>query len=117
MDNVELHNELQALRDLRDLLEPSQNWTQNFFAADGKGNSVDEHSSIAQCWCLWGGLRRITRLLDFPVYKSSFMRLSRLARKRGFDGLPSFNDSSRHIDVLELIDEAIAEVIKEVTAQ
>lgn len=120
----EQFDELQTLRDLRDLLEPPGNWTTGTYARNADGRGVGEISPIATCWCLRGGVARLLGGLYTHRYlvhglAEVEVRLKRLAN-REIDvemSVADFNDTHTHREVLELIDAAIAEVIAERTAQ
>lgn len=108
-----MSDELQILRDLRDLLEPPQNWIKGAYARDEHGFLAGSTHPLATCWCLSGAVTRVA-----PSHQV-VARIYRLLARRGFVSLPEFNDhpDTTHSDVLELLDEAIAEVIAERTAK
>ncbi len=46
------------LRDAADLIEPEGAWTQNDFARDSAGNSINVHDDNAVCFCALGAIRK-----------------------------------------------------------
>lgn len=111
-------DELQALRDIRDLLEPPERWTKGAFARtapDAEGR-VDADSPHATCWCLEGACWRVT---GEPYSSFVWQRLNRYVSDNNLGQRTSnFNDrpETTHRNVLEVLDGVIAEIIAERTA-
>jgi hypothetical protein len=111
-------DELQALRDIRDLLEPPERWTKGAYArtAPYAAGRVEADSPHATCWCLEGACWRVTgELYSSPIWQ----RLNRHVSNHNLAPRASnFNDrdETTHRDILELLDKIIAEVIAERTA-
>lgn len=110
--NAEIAAGLKALRGL--LAEPSH-WTKGSFAKDKEGEPCSSGGAEATCFCLVGGINRITRgsiplgraltkaLISVP---GEDPRTARLKARHGF--LYTFNDGAAHEEVLALIDNALS---------
>lgn len=105
MSNAEL---IAALDRLDSLFSDESKWTQQAYARDAAGRSVDEGAESATCWCLSGALYRI-----FPFGKGR-LELRVAVRDAlmigGIDGIIPWNDrpSRTFSDVKKLIADARA---------
>src|SRR4051812_45271236 len=98
-------DELEALREMRDLLLPPQNWVQGVYAladrtvADPDRLSLFGQDERATCWCLIGATQRIHQGRSV-TWTPAYQRILKLALAKGYGSIPSFNDSSNHVKVL-----------------
>ncbi len=95
-----------TLVNLRRLLSRPDRWGQGEAAMDSAGISVDPLSSDAVCWCLLGGLSKVTE--NYPdIYDDTIMLLGREMSLS--TGLVAWNDDQerKHEDVLYLLDMVI----------
>lgn len=99
---------MDALNQLRLLLEDPSHWTKGAYARDKEGAPVREGDYDATCLCLIGACHKVT--VCIPDYFQLTEALSRAGGIRPFD-IVDFNDreDTTHSDVLALIDKAIAE--------
>lgn len=93
-------NTLEILTKARDLISDPARWTQKAFARDNSGESINNRSSYAVCWCAMGA-----------VYKTSSnnrasVPFSFLHAAAGM-WAGNFNDTHTHAEVLAVFDKAI----------
>jgi len=101
------------LKDMRNLLEAPERWTQGEYARDEKGDYICSRSSRAVCWCLMGAVSKVTGSEKAPdesvaVYET-YNLLDSLANKHGEASTADWNDSKgrTHSEVLAFLDEAM----------
>ncbi|MDH7796408.1 MULTISPECIES: hypothetical protein [unclassified Beijerinckia] len=101
----QLKADLQAIRQL---LDTPDRWTKNFNARDALGRQALPDDDNATCWCLNGAMIKITDARYTRRYDALDSALN--AAVPGRTGFITFNDngSTRHDDVLNLLDQAIA---------
>jgi hypothetical protein len=83
-----------------------QGWTQEAFARDAKGNTVDSNSPKAVCWCLRGAMQE--EEAGDAYYWVNRSLINALETKTGRVNLTAFNDMPGRTkeDVLQLIQAA-----------
>lgn len=89
---------------LRALLQ--DHWTKGAMGRNAEGVSVASKDPTAVCWCLLGGMVKITGGGISDPKRFLALR-SALNKASGGVGLGSFNDTATHEQVLALIDRAI----------
>lgn len=106
----------EVLVEVRQLLGNKENWTQGVMARDIEGGGVSAWSNEAVCWCLAGALSYVTRF-DVPdIRPMAAVALAVAIKALGkpiYETYPtdiviSFNDGTWHVEVLEVLDKAIA---------
>jgi len=89
----------EILQKARDLISKPENWTQQQYAANKSGRTVDENDPAACKWCITGALIKVG---DDKVKAWNYLHK--------FLGIfpANFNDSHTHAEVLATFDAAIA---------
>lgn len=115
---------LQHLENLRALLDDPDSWIQNNLARTASGRWIDPEHGMASCWCLTGGLMRVTGP-DLDGFQGAAVALREaiplreripIERMKGIGkhmtstSLVHWNDfiTRSHPEVVALIDRAIA---------
>lgn len=99
-------NTLETITKTRELLADPARWTKNCFAKDEDGLSVAFDSKRATCWCLAGGIAKVTGA-DTPFDDG----LERVFEEIGLtvnNSVVQFNDFATHEQVVAALDETIA---------
>lgn len=111
-------NKLDALEQVRQLLDTPSRWTTESSARDRFGNKISPDSIKATCWCLTGAVNRIcgrdvTLELDVRYMLADSIIALALSENLGgrlrdsFDTVYIFNDSSTYEEVINLLDVTI----------
>lgn len=120
---------LEVLKGARALIENPKNWTQKTFARDILGDCVWPTNEAACAFCAYGAMVRASTSLCSPnrmpneteIVMDARRHLERFTDRRGYASITTFNDflgvvldktaiAKRHTEVLEVFDEAIAEL-------
>ena len=109
----------QVLQEARVLID--KGWIKGSFACNESMIAVDTTDEKASCFCILGALRRVEGLSDLDRcytdnYTSAREVILEVLKPRGYDFIPTFNDSedTTKEDVLKVFDEAIEiEIAKE----
>lgn len=88
--------------------EPSR-WTQGAYARNQYGAITDHSAPDAVCWCVEGALLRETQGL-VHLYNEAINYLDRLLPP--YTELHTFNDRTKHAQVLKFLDAAIEKLSK-----
>lgn len=97
-----------TLRAARELITEPQNWTQGYYAANGRGMHVEPEEDSATCFCALGAIRRVTQEPHERVYfKQAWSLLQEVAKDARGTHVADVNDNIGHLAVLSLYDEAI----------
>lgn len=103
-----MNEELDTLKAVRELINTRDKWTQQVYARNKTGTSVDERSLEVTCFCLVGALRRIvnpyTNNYTLKLYNDVYRILSTNAKKYS---LTDFNDRATYEEVISLLDSTI----------
>lgn len=86
------------------LLADPARWTQGALARNALHCPVGPYAEDACCWCLSGAIQYIYQ--DPEKGLRAYHALEDILRKRGYNGVPSFNDSTVHGVVLAVCEEA-----------
>ena len=99
-------NTVEALIEIRKLIDSPDRWMKHGYCRDVHGNLVDPWTKEAHSFCLSGAMRRVVR--GDPEHRHA-IRQHIIAANRGFDNIITFNDSgnTRHEDVMTALDNAI----------
>lgn len=81
------------------LIEKPEAWTQNVYARNAVGDSVEIVSNMAVCWCLRGAVLKITS----GMFDCSLCELFDIGSVLDFNDAPD----RKHAEVLELLKSAI----------
>jgi hypothetical protein len=103
-----------TLVDLRNLLDDPHHWTQGEAAKRTDGREVSPEDPWAVCWCVMGGVSRVTKGHDtMDWYNGAIGAISDTLKSNGFtNGIAAWNDDKRrtHADVIAILDLAIERV-------
>jgi hypothetical protein len=101
---------LQGLKALRKLLADPKHWMRGRYARDIKGNTVPPLDPTAACWCIMGGIIKVTSGNEVDARDVRNKMLRALSSGGAAPYLIEFNDKRgrKHAEVLELIDAGIA---------
>lgn len=102
----DLADQLRLLEDARARILDPKHWTQEVIARNAAGEEIGEDQPEAVCWCAIGSIYRSAYELNIGVATRSRVH-RRLAQPRP---LIDTNDELGHAAVIELFDEAIADV-------
>jgi hypothetical protein len=91
---------------LRNLLREPARHTQRVFARDAKNYPVPSTSQYAVCWCLAGGIAKITG--DDLGRTGEYLAARDAIQAACGNKIAMFNDHATHKQVLEAIDKAVA---------
>ena len=109
--NMMKHELLVNLNSLRALFDVPSKWVQGAPSTNSVGEHVRPSSTVAICWCLMGGVSKITYDdNDMISYDNMIDALLRSLRLLGYEGgIASWNDNPERTfeDVLAVIDQAI----------
>ena len=98
---------LDRLTRVRELIEDPENWIQDNIAEDSAGLPTYTYSPTANRFCLLGAIRRVAASHDgeYDIIECLYA----IDDDRQLDdGIPTFNDSTTHSEVLTLLDRAIS---------
>ena len=101
---------LETLKAARQLISDPAKWTQNLFARDKDGKSIDPQNKDAVCFCSFGAIERFTGCKTLSEVEG---HLDNVCEKLFHTNVISFNDTHTHAEVLALFDAAIAELEEE----
>lgn len=96
----------EVLKALRALLSDPKRWTKTVMARDEKNYPVKPTHADAICWCMAGGLGKITG--DDLGRTEAYVKARDAINKACGSHLAQFNDYADHGKVLTVIDAAIA---------
>lgn len=101
---------IQILEKVKDTLKEPSKWVKGHQSTTQDGKPVRLQKGT--CFCIIGALWRHTDIInEHGTYgHQAEVLLNKLAKERGFENIVRFNDhqSTRHEDVIALLDEAIA---------
>ena len=99
-------NTVEALIEVKKLIDSPDRWLKHSYSQDKHGNRVDPWDKKAHSFCLTGAMRRVK---PGDPEERSVMKDHVIAANRGFDNVVTFNDSAltRHEDVMTALDNAI----------
>ena len=104
-------NGLEQLKQIRELLNKPEHWTQNASARDNFGKHVDSRSPSAVCWCLSGAISKITSDPTVARGLEKYQQLNKtlVAHANVKTVLSEWNDRPhrRHEDILLVLDDTI----------
>ena len=86
------------LKALYKLLRAKSRWTQGAWARDKKGDSVNPRSNAATCWCLLGGIEKVT-----SSYRRQDSMKNALRESADNTFLVRYNDGCSHQELLAVI--------------
>lgn len=99
--------EKRLLLDAKNLIENPDSWCQRMYACDKDGKEVNWDSQSARCRCLVGALFCAGLNASVHTKRDVHKRLEQIAR---YPELERFNDEYTHVEVIELLNRAIAEI-------
>lgn len=104
---------LVGLTAARFLLTDKENWAQNYYAYDKKGNLVPPESHEACKWCSAGAVSAVVQG-DSAYYAANC--LTEATKQMGCSATVIYNDNPKrkHKEILELFDKAIEIAAKEI---
>ena len=98
---------LDSLTLVRELIEAPESWIQNNIAEDADGHPTFVSSPTACRFCLLGAICRVTASSNRE--KDLIECLHAVDDTRQLDdGIPEFNDTATHDEVLSILDRAIS---------
>ena len=99
---------LENLNEIKDVLSDESSWTQNTFARDVNGNTIDVDSDNACSWCLMGAIYKSSDTVN-----QSNDVVDCLYRVTG-QSVCYYNDNkeTQHQDIVNLLNTAIANCIE-----
>lgn len=98
----------------RSIIAEEKNWTKGCYARTGSGDEISPHLASASSFCALGAIRRAagenTQCHGAAAHRALHGAALQLYFTRIGTSVPEFNDhnSTRHADVLEVFDHAIA---------
>lgn len=106
---------LDALRELRTLLEDPDHWTTGAFACDELGRRVNPSNSKACRWCLTGGIYKVAGddvnaawdVIGALASRAPWVVDDQVLRRDHRARLENFNDYATHAQVLDVIDRTL----------
>lgn len=104
-----------AFESMKATLKDPSHWTKGHFAGDAQNDMVLVMDESAVCFCLAGALLKHESILNLNDRCPKAWRIMRNAAvMRGYLTIPDFNDDpeTTHQDVLNFLDECIAEASK-----
>ena len=98
---------LDSLTRVRKLIEAPESWIQNNIAEDAAGNAIYSYDPTACRFCLLGAIHRVAHAQGRALDMIECLHAVDDDQQLG-DGIPEFNDSATHSEVLALLDRAIS---------
>lgn len=105
------------LKALKDLLADKGNWTQGEFARNAKGGRAAPNSKTAVCWCILGGLQKVTKqmrtagpgntLTRYGAGRAALIGAIHGVCPEHFGAVTNVNDTGGYRQVKKLINAAI----------
>lgn len=106
-----MRTNLSVLKDLRRLFDVPSNWIQGSPASTDSGAQCRPESIFATCWCLMGGVSKVTSYSDeLEEYDAAIESVHRSIKMLGFEnGIAAWNDDNgrTYQDVLAMVDQCI----------
>lgn len=100
-------NHLELLTKARDLILDPKCWTTRAYARDSNTDPVRPADPKATCWCAVGVLDKVRYDANEEHVVISELRTILEKDKACYPSLISFNDASRHSEVIALFDRTI----------
>lgn len=95
-----------TLRAVHELLSDPRKWTRGALARTAEGTETYPRSPNAVAWCLIGALEACAPdLVSYWAARSALV--AEVARRAPGTGMPRFNDTTTHEELLSVIDEAL----------
>ena len=97
------------LKALKDLLADKGNWTQGEFARNAEGGRVGSTSKTAVCWCVLGGLQKVTNRtqIRYSNGRAALINAILSVCPEHFGAVTNVNDTGGYRQVKKLINAAI----------
>jgi len=102
---------LEILQEARNLLSTPDKWTQNYIARDDKNHGLESAiSPDATCWCMSGAVLKAAETDSLSLEWIDLLEKAIKELHPEFHlvgGIPGFNDTHTHEEVLRVFDRAI----------